>query len=125
MQPDTTRYRFAEPRQCIYWENPEQVRGVMQQRFELIETYQDQSHQRRYLLRCRECGQLYFFEFHEQVDWADGDDPQFSQYVPVSTPEEAAALAALNEFGVQLAAPALCIDFPKDATAPLVYWRGK
>jgi hypothetical protein len=27
MEPDITRHRFVEPRQCLYWEKPELVRG--------------------------------------------------------------------------------------------------
>jgi hypothetical protein len=61
------------------WHNPELVRDTpMKERFELVETYADESHLRRYLLKCRECGQLYFFEFYEWVDWEHGNDPQYS-----------------------------------------------
>ena len=125
MEPDITRRRFVEPRQCLYWEKPELVRGGMKERFELIETYEDDSHLRRYLLQCRECGQLYFHEFFEWVDWMEGNDPQYVTYVPVSTVEEAAALAALDESALQMASPALCINFPSDAKEPTVFWRGK
>ena len=125
MDPEIEQYRVVEPRGCVYWDQPELVRGGMQEKFELLETYADESHLRRYLLKCRECGQLYFFEFSEQVDWVDGDDPQFSQYVPVSSAEQAKGLAALDGFGLQRASPVLCIDFPKGAKAPAVYWRGK
>ena len=73
------QHRFAEPHQCAYWHNPELVRDApMKEGFELVETYADESHLRRYLLKCRECGQLYFFEFYEWVDWEHGNDPQYS-----------------------------------------------
>jgi hypothetical protein len=37
--------------------------------------------------------------------------------------EEAGGLAALDEFALQMASPALCINFPSDAKEPTVYWR--
>ena len=125
MEPDITRHRFVEPRQCLYWEKPELVRGGMKERFELIDTYEDDSHLRRYLLKCRECGQLYFHEFFEWIDWVEGNDPQYVTYIPVSTVEEAAGLAALDQFALQMVSPALYINFPSDAKEPTVFWRGK
>ena len=53
--------------------------------FELLETFVDESHLSRDLLKCKECGQLYFAEFYEEIDWEDGDDPQFWTYIPVQT----------------------------------------
>ena len=54
-----------------------------------------------------------------------GNDPQYSKYVPVSTAEEAALLAGLVPADLQRVSPSLCIDFPKDAKTPIVYWSGK
>ncbi|HEY5086820.1 MAG TPA: hypothetical protein VII66_05595 [Gemmatimonadaceae bacterium] len=120
------QHRFAEPRQCVYWHNPELVRRApMKEGFELIETYANEEHLKRYLLKCRQCGQLYFFEFYEWIDWDKGNDPQYSKYVPVSTVEEAALLAGLNQSDLQQVSPSLCIDFPRDVEAPIIYWSGK
>ena len=60
--------RFPEPTQCVLWNNPELVSGPLNERFDLLETYADESHLKRRLLRCRECGQLYFHEFYEWID---------------------------------------------------------
>jgi hypothetical protein len=120
------QHHFVEPRQCHYWHSPELVRHApMKEGFELIETYADESHLLRYLLKCRECGQLYFFEFYEWIDWDKGNDPQYSKYIPVSTVEEAAILAGLNQSELQQASPSLCIDFPSNVEAPIIYWSGK
>ena len=97
----------------------------MKEGFELIETYANEEHLKRYLLKCRQCGQLYFFEFYEWIDWDKGNDPQYSKYVPVSTVEEAALLAGLNQSDLQQVSPSLCIDFPRDVEAPIIYWSGK
>jgi hypothetical protein len=51
----------------------------------LLDTYADDSHLSRRLLKCRECAQLYFFEFYEEIDWLDSKDPQYVTYIPVET----------------------------------------
>jgi hypothetical protein len=65
------------------------VKCPMHEAFELDETFGKDSHWWRYLLKCRDCGQLYFFEFLEQVDFDDGEDPQWSTWIPVATENEA------------------------------------
>src|SRR5262245_35598944 len=57
------------PIQCAFWEKPELVNEPNRwDRFELLETFVDDSHEFRHLLKCKECGQLYFFEFYEWID---------------------------------------------------------
>jgi hypothetical protein len=125
MEQENPKSTSAAPSHCLYWRQPELVRGPMKERFELLDTYADESHLRRHLLKCRECGQLYFHEFYESIDWVEGNDPQYVLYVPVGTAEEAARLAIRDEVSLQLASPALCIDFPAGAQEPSVFWRGK
>ena len=83
MEPNI--HQFREPSQCAYWDDPKPVRSTpMKELFELIDTYAHESHLRSYRLKCRECEQLYFFEFYEWVDWENGNDPQYSKYIPIS-----------------------------------------
>ena len=118
--------RFFEPRQCLYWRDPKRVRdSTLKEQFELVAPYADDSHLRRYLLKCRECGQLYFFEFYETIDWDNGNDPQYTKYIPVSAIGDAEELSRLGPSGLLNASPRLCIDFPKEAKSPIVYWVGK
>jgi hypothetical protein len=50
------------------WENP--VRAYKHsETFELVEEYDDERHLGRSLRKRRECGQLYFREWHEWIDW--------------------------------------------------------
>ena len=120
------QHRFAEPTQCIYWDNPDLVRSTpMKELFELIDTYEYESHLHRYLLKCRECGQLYFFEFYEWVDWEHGNDPQYTKYIPVPTVEDAQMLRKASQAELLLFSPSLNIDFPRDAEASTMYWAGK
>jgi hypothetical protein len=122
----TTQRRFAEPTQCVLWDDPKLVRGTrMKELFELIDTYADESHLKRYLLKCRECGQLYFFEFYEWVDWENGNDPQYSKYIPISNLDDAEMLKNAEPHDLLRFSPSLNIDFPKDAEAPTMYWAGK
>jgi hypothetical protein len=119
-------HQFREPAQCVYWDDPSPVRSTpMKELFELIDTYAHESHLIRYLLKCRECGQLYFFEFYEWVDWENGNDPQYSKYIPISTMDDAEMLKNAEPHDLLRFSPALNIDFPRDADEPTMYWAGK
>src|SRR4051812_8800903 len=113
---------MKSPTQCVLWEKPELISEPKNKRFELIETFVDESHLWRHLLKCRECGQLYFFEFYEEIDWEGGDDPQYSTYIPVATDEEIATLKNGPPHGLLGYLPQLRKDFPKGAKTSKVYW---
>ncbi|HYW93078.1 MAG TPA: hypothetical protein VFA95_11585 [Gammaproteobacteria bacterium] len=91
--------------------------------FEEVKMLLRDDHLSRRLLRCRECGQLYFYEFYEEIDWDEGKDPQYQTYIPVPTSEAAEQLMRLSVF--EIAAydgPSLRSDFPKTAKKPRIYW---
>ena len=113
--------------QCALWEHPEPLLEPAKRDdlFELIETYVNENHLVRSLLKCRECGQLYFYEFYEEVDWEDGDDPQCSTYIPVETDDEIKTLKTTSPIGLSDFSPRLQRDFPKGAEKPTVHWVGK
>jgi hypothetical protein len=90
--------------------------------FERLETYAEESHWWRYLLRCRECGQLYFFEFDEDIDWDDGNDPQYSIYVPVESDEQIAMLKESSPHQLLRFFPRLQKVSPIDAESPSAHW---
>ncbi len=73
---------MKKPLRCVLWKNPELVREPMRERFTLLDTYADESHLWRYLLKCRECGQYYFFEFYEEIDWVGGRGPAILNLYP-------------------------------------------
>jgi len=53
---------MKEPIGCVLWHDPARVgAGPLKGQFELVETFEEQSHWWRYLLKCCECGQLFFF----------------------------------------------------------------
>jgi hypothetical protein len=105
------------------WQQPERiVDGGLEPHFELLETFGKDSHWWRHLLRCRECGQLYVYEFHEEVDWVDGEDPQYVTWVPVETQADIAAVKAAPAGVMGSFVPRLCKDWPKGAKKAKLYW---
>jgi len=103
-----------EATQCVLWANPNLLKekGV-RDLFELVEPYVQESHFSRELLKCRECGQLYFREFYEEIDWEGGEDPQYITYIPVTSPEEAEPLREMDKLQLLEIRPRLQSDWPK------------
>jgi hypothetical protein len=97
------------------------VKGMLRERFELVEEYIKESHFWQYLLKCRECGQLYFFQFCEEIDWGGGDDPQYTRYIPVNSAEDGALLSRYPPRSLLFLSPSLCVDFPREFKTPAVY----
>ena len=115
---------FPAPTECILWTDPERLQNI-HEILEKIETYMDDSHHMRRLLRCRECGQLYFYEFLEFIDYEKGEDPQYRTYIPVRSAEDAATLSRLPQWDLIECAPAIHADWPKGQDKPLVAWLGR
>ena len=109
---------------CHLWleEAPDDLGG---ETFERLHTYVDDSPLIRRLLRCADCGQLYFYEFYEEVDFDDGEDPQYRSYIPATDEDAAATLAKMMPFELLAFSPRLQRDFPKGAEQPSVCWIGK
>lgn len=107
------------PLRCELWKSPEATlaRG-MEAGFLLVHTVAKESHWWRHVLKCRDCGQLYVYEFTEEIDWADGEDPQFATWVPVETDAELAAARAAPPGGLARFVPRLCKDWPKGKARP-------
>lgn len=117
---------MAEPTGCILWNQPEVVAaGVLADHFVLIKELQKESHFWRYVLECRECGHLYFYEIFEEIDWRDGNDPQFCTWIPVRTDREIATLQATRPMELREFRPCLVKDWPRDAARPRLRWLTK
>jgi hypothetical protein len=110
------------PRQCHLWieEEPQ----VDPQALEVVRTFQDESHFVRRLLRCGECGQLYFYEFVEIVDWTQGNDAQYRTYVPVEQ-NEVEELSKTTALELLRYTPRIQRDWPKTAAQPVSRWVRK
>jgi len=75
------------PETCHLWKAKNLTAEDMQ--FETVEVYEDTSHYGKALLRCKECGQLYYYDFYEYVDFEKGDDKIYTTYIPVNYTKEA------------------------------------
>src|SRR5882762_1278101 len=99
------------PEQCHLWhKDPLTFEDYAHAHFERLQEYEDDTHLMRRLLKCQDCGQLYFYEFYEWIDWQNGNDPQYVTLVPVASAEEASKLAELSPIQVAGLRPALHKD---------------
>jgi hypothetical protein len=116
-------HRLPEPVKCVLWNEPERVRDL---RFDTVTVFADDEHSRRTLVKCPECGQLYFYEMREETDFANGEDPIYRSYIPVPGGEHAAALSLAAPSSLLRVRPALHVDWPSEREKPAVYWwRGQ
>lgn len=112
------------PTQCKLWQEERVTSEDIQlgSRFEILNTFEDDSHLMRHLLRCRDCGQLYFYEFYEWIDWSGGNDPQYRTFLPIESEEEASKLAKMAPSELLQFSPRLQSDWPADAERPSIQW---
>ncbi len=61
--------------------------------FEVVRRLHHSSHSGFYLCKCVNCGQPYLEQFHEIVDWKDGDDDIWVRWEPLTAGE----VGRLNE----------------------------
>ena len=101
---------LPHPTQCVLWEHPDRISGKFSDTFEEVESYEDGNHLIRSLYKCRECGQLYFYEFYEWVDWNGGNDRMYTTFIPVQTREQIEELKAANPFMLMTYLPRLQVD---------------
>ncbi|GAA0560913.1 hypothetical protein [Rhizomicrobium electricum] len=114
-------HRLPEPTSCVLWREPERLRDL---RMETVTVFEEDEHFRRALLKCPECGQLYFYEMHEEVDFENGQDPVTRLYTPVPTGEHAAALSLAASPSLQRVRPILRDVWPADQkTSTIAWWR--
>jgi hypothetical protein len=84
---------------CHLFTVPELTREILNgTSFEQVCTFLNDSHLIRRLLRCKECNQLYLYEFREETDWINGEDPQYRTYIAVTAEEPLVRLINSDEF---------------------------
>lgn len=93
--------------------------------FQKIKLYVQESHLFRYVLKCDECGQLYFYEFKEEIDWDEGNDTQYNTYIPVATLEDADTLSEMDSFKLLTIFPRLQYDTGKGTKGDIVWVKEK
>ena len=118
---------LTKPTQCHLW----QKEGLtdedlnLENNFELLRTFEDESHLTKRLLKCKECGQLYFYEFYEVVDWVGGHDPQYRTFIPIETEDAAGKMAEMWPHELFQFWPRLQDDWVSEKKKSIVYWMGK
>ncbi len=113
------------PKDCHLWvqEYPDLYGSL-----EIVKDYTntfatDADDARRSLKRCTTCGQLYFYEMLEWIDFKDGNDPRYSTCIPVAKEKDADKLALMSQFEILIYLPQIRYDFPKDKDSSTVYWK--
>jgi hypothetical protein len=76
----------------------------------------------RKLMRCADCGQLYFYEMLEYIDWEEGNDPTYRTYIPVASVADADKLAFVPQLEIIEQKPQIRKDWPKEAPEPVIAW---
>ncbi len=118
--------KTVKPDTCHLWneEYTKEDKNISDD-FEQLFTYIDDSHLIRRLLKCKDCGQLYFYEFYEEIDWVNGYDPQYRTWIPVRTKEDAKKLSVMQVIEILEFFPRLQSDWPAYAEKPKFKWFGK
>jgi hypothetical protein len=76
---------MKKPTLCALWKKNTFTPASMN--LDLVTVLSRTSHIERDLLKCRECGQLYFHEWYEHVRFKHGAD-MYDTYIPVETEKD-------------------------------------
>lgn len=105
---------------CHLWNTSNLTKEILKAALSIEKNYIDESHLIRRLLKCKDCGQLYFYEFYEEIDWKEGNDPQYRTWIPVEDIGSADSINALSVFEL-LKFPSIRCDWPSNQKAMKIY----
>lgn len=112
---------ISKPEKCHLWTALPTGEELVNA-FEHVKTFRDDYHHTRDLKKCKACGQLYFCEFYEQIDFRDGDDREYYCFIPADSFETADKLNNLSRFALA-SLPGIFMNFPPYDSKP--YWNNK
>lgn len=103
------------PTQCQLWHKEHLTNEDIQidRHFECVNTFGEGTHEVKRLLRCKDCDQLYMYEYYEWIDWIAGDDPSMCLFLPVESEEEARRVATLPTADLLRLEPHVRGDWPE------------
>lgn len=108
---------------CVLWKDPDATLArPMKDVFSLEWESPCESHFWRYALKCRDCGQTYFFQFLEEIDWDEGLDAQVSIYIPYEGQSALDALKREDRLSVLLNRPQLRKESPLGKRETTLTW---
>ena len=95
------------------------TKNILYDSFNTVKLYTNEYHNERSLKICKFCGQLYFYEFIEIIDFRDGNDSEYHTYIPIKSIKDADKLNKLSnmELSVFLS---IRMNFPPYDSNP--YW---
>ena len=76
---------MKKPTQCVLWNKTGLAPTDLN--LELLEVFLREPKKERDLFKCRECGQLYFHEWYEHIDF-NHDAFMYETYIPIESKEE-------------------------------------
>jgi hypothetical protein len=121
----TSPAKPIDPSECVLWRRENLAIEELRNIFEPLLSFAEDSHFVRKLLRCKECGHLYFYEFYEEIDWKEGKDGQYWTWIPVDDRDTARELSRLSLLDV-LQFACIRYDVPSgtdEARGPAWYGR--
>ncbi len=115
-------HKLKEPKLCHLWksEKLQHKELAVGQALKEVKIFEDDSHHMKKLLKCRKCGQLYFYEFYEEMSFSDGNDSSYRTFVPVENSKIAEKIAQGDIYSSGHYSPRIQHD---NTGAPL--WIGK
>lgn len=84
--------------------------------FESIKVYSEDDHFMRRLIKYKPTEELFFYEFNEEVDYVNGNDPQYRTYILVKDEQEADEINKLDFLQILKITPRLIDDWRADDT---------
>ena len=115
---------LTAPEQCHLWSKEQFTPEDLKDNFETVEFISEDIHDIRKVLNCKHCKHLYFYEFHDEIDWVNGHDPLYTTYIPVKTEEEIQKLKETDYFSILKFYPRIVCDWLGNGTET-VKWQGK
>ena len=113
---------LKKPTECLLWNKAEIISADLN--FEPVKTITESSHFDRNILKCKECGQLYFHEFYEHVNFG-GEGDMYDTWIPVESEEEIKLLSeAETPMDLLQFSPRLHWAFSGGKREPII-WIGK
>jgi hypothetical protein len=110
------------------WPSSAEAAWEARSQLRLEEDLVDESHYHVMILTCSYCAQRFISIFTEEIDWVDGEDPQYWTVMPL-TQQEAVDLGcrrgSLSDGELISLAPdrrSLQRDYPKGADKPRLFW---
>lgn len=108
---------MKKPIQCHLWQKEKLNKDDLT--FDTVKMLTESSHLDRGILKCKQCGQLYFYEFYEYVNFGISDDKMYTTYIPI---EEKDVQELENNSPLELLDKAPRLQWDDDDK---IHWIGK